>query len=490
MRSLATTITDQPSARQAGAGSPEVLILSSSLFMDRVLLYSGLVPSLHAAGRARLWVTTAESARCRHLWDNVPAEVEAFPAVEPFKEFPYNYLRRVNDYLWDYRHMPPSRVSMWRHMRRKSLKLRIRALRAPARLLALLRVEHALEERLERLLLSYQRSPQASERLEACRPDLLVTTGPFQFEQPAVVSAARRLGVPVVAMIPSWDNVSTKNRLVFRYDAYLVWSEQTKRELHHFYPSTRAVPVYVVGAPQLDPLFDDRFRLTRAEFCASQGLRPELPVIVYALGSPNFIHGEYHGALRVAEAIERGDLDGAQLLVRPHPLHDDGRLDSLFSSFGPRVVVQKTANPQAGLTERTQDEREVVEWVNTFRHADVVVNLSSTVAIESAIFDRPIVNLDFDPEPGRQLDALVKDVNHRWTHFKPVAESGGLWLVEDEAAMLGAITGYLERPELHREERRRIASDVCEFTDGRSGERMASALIDFAERTLQKQDQI
>jgi len=36
--------------------------------------------------------------------------------------------------------------------------------------------------------------------------------------------------------------------------------------------------------------------------------------------------------------------------------------------------------------------------VNTFRHADVVVNFSSTVAIDAAIFDKPVVNLDFDPE--------------------------------------------------------------------------------------------
>ena len=450
--------------------------------MDRVLLYSDLAATLGDGASARFWVTTADSERCRGLWADVPAEVEPLPAVAPFKEFPYNFLRRLNDYVWDYRQMPPSRVSMWRHVRRQTLKPRIRALRAPARLLAVVRAERALEGWLERLLLGYPRSPDASARLSARRPDLLVTTGPFQFEQPGIVSAARALGIPVAAMIPSWDNVSTKNRLVFRYDAYLVWSEQTRRELHHFYPSTRSVPVYVVGAPQFDVLLDHRFHRSRDEFCRSQGLRPDLPVIVYALGSPNFIRGEHHGARLVAEAMERGELGDAQLLVRPHPQHDDGRLGECFARFGPRVVLQQPADPTASLTARTQDERQIVEWVNTFRHADVVVNLSSTVTVEAAILDRPIVNLNFDPEPGRPLDALVKDVNLKWTHFKPIAESGGLILVDDAPALLDAIRTYLEDPELHREGRRWIADYVCEFPDGRCGDRVAAALLDLATR--------
>jgi CDP-glycerol glycerophosphotransferase (TagB/SpsB family) len=133
------------------------------------------------------------------------------------------------------------------------------------------------------------------------------------------------------------------------------------------------------------------------------------------------------------------------------------------------------------LTARAQDTDQIREWVNTFRHADVVVNLSSTVAIDAAIFDRPIVNLDYDPEPGAPNQRLVKDVNHVWTHFKPIAESGGVWLVDDAAAMIEATRTYLAHPELHREQRRAIAALVCQHLDGRCGGRMASALIDFAD---------
>ena len=102
-----------------------------------------------------------------------------------------------------------------------------------------------------------------------------------------------------------------------------------------------------------------------------------------------------------------------------------------------------------------------------------------TVTIDAAIFDRPVVNLDYDPEPGQPNQELVKDINHRWTHFKPVAESGGVWLVNNNEEMLQAIRTYLLHPELHSEKRKWIAKYVCEYLDGRCGERMAHAILDF-----------
>src|SRR5262249_31673635 len=160
-----------------------------------------------------------------------------------------------------------------------------------------------------------------------------------------------------------------------------------------------------------------------------------------------------------------------------HPLHDDGEMHAMFDEFHPQVILQKTAEMNLALNARSQGERQIREWVNTFRHADVVVNLSSTVTVDAAICDRPVVNLDYDPEPGQPNQDLVKDVNHAWTHFKPSAESGGVWLVNNPEEMVAAVRTYLAHPELHREKRRWIAEFVCGYIDGRCGERMAEAIL-------------
>jgi CDP-glycerol glycerophosphotransferase (TagB/SpsB family) len=266
--------------------------------------------------------------------------------------------------------------------------------------------------------------------------------------------------------------------MVFKYDGYVVWSEQAKKELHHFYPHSRKVPVYVIGAPQFDVFFNSRYFVSRRSFCEKHGLSADKPVIVYALGSPNFLK-EHHGAVEMAERLMRGELRDAQMIVRPHPIHDNAELVHLFSKYGPRVVVQQTGVVGADVTGRFQDDEQMVDWINTFRHADVVVNLSSTVTIDAAIFDTPVVNLDFDPEPGQPNQGLIKDINHLWTHFKPVAESGGVWLVNNVDETVEAILTYLDRPELHREARSSMAEYVCGPVDGFSGARMADSISFF-----------
>jgi hypothetical protein len=468
-------------ARLAGARESRILLLSSSLLTDRMLLHTAWLRAL--GDRATVWATSYAEARYRDEWSTHSSTVEQFPEVLPFRDFPFNHLRRLNEFAWDLRTREPSRLSILRLIREKNMRPDVRAMKLPARLVSLARCEALLENGVERAMLKINRSPEAFARLAALRPDVVVTTGPFQFEQPAVVAAAKALGIPTVALIPSWDNITTKGRLVFKYDGYLVWSERTRAELLAAYPAARSVPIFTTGAPQFDAFFDDRFALSREVFCRKSGLSPDLPIVVYALGTPNMIK-EHHGALFLAERIARGDLGDVQMLVRPHPIHDDGSLEDAFSGFGPRVRLQHTADGSAPLTARSQNTERVLEWVNTFRHAAVVVNLSSTVTVDAAVFDVPVANLDYDPEPGEPNRALVREINHVWSHFKPIAESGGVWLVTTPRELVEAVRTYLARPDLHRRGRRWIAEHVCGRLDGRCGARAAEALLEFADRVV------
>jgi CDP-glycerol glycerophosphotransferase (TagB/SpsB family) len=140
------------------------------------------------------------------------------------------------------------------------------------------------------------------------------------------------------------------------------------------------------------------------------------------------------------------------------------------------------------LNERTQDRKQIVEWINTFRHADVVVNLSSTVTVDAAIFDKPVVNLDYDPDPSRSDQILIKEINHEWNHFKPIAESGGVWLVNNIEEMVDAIKTYLKHPELHKAKRKWIADYVCGYLDGNCGDRIARAIDDFMNSIRKKSE--
>lgn len=459
---------------------PSVVLLSSSLLTDRMLRYSDWEHALAEQAQMEIWATSyAPGSGQSPTGSEIP--LRCFPPVGPFREFPHNVLRRVNEFAWDYHLEAPSRISMIRNVRDKNSTLLLTTLRLAGGILEKASCHQSLEEYLNRSLLRYSRSSEARMRLQKLRPSLVVSTGPHRFEEPAVIGEAINLGIPVMAMITSWDNLTTKGRMLFNYDAYLVWSEQMKRELFRFYPHARTVPVYVVGAPQFDVFFQDCFHQSREEFCSGKGLDPARPYVVYALGSPNFLK-EHHGAVEFARRASRGELGDVQVIIRPHPLFDNGKESAMLSGIAPNIIVQRTGAPGKPLKARTQDETQITEWVNTLRHAAVVVNLSSTIGIDAAILDKPVVNLDFDPEPGQPNQRLVKEVNHVWDHFKPVAESGGMWLANDMDEVAHATREYLKDPSLHREKRRWMAEYVCGFIDGKCGERAANATLDFLER--------
>src|SRR5579864_8042466 len=74
-----------------GRDRSSVLILTSSLLTDRMLLYSGCLEKLSANCRVRIWATSARNKGISESWDHVSAEVQEFPPVLPYREFPYNF---------------------------------------------------------------------------------------------------------------------------------------------------------------------------------------------------------------------------------------------------------------------------------------------------------------------------------------------------------------------------------------------------------------
>src|SRR5215813_3294403 len=292
---------------------PKVLFLSSSLLTERMILYSSFLDALRQKAELRYWTTSDRNLTLGANDERRDFRIEKFPEVRPFKELPYNYLRRLNEYVWDYKLRPPGRLSMDRLIKKDSVRARVRSLKFPARIISLLDQHQRLEDWLEGVLLGYQRSAEALRRFTDDRPDVILTTGTFRYEEPAIAAAAKNAGIPLLALITSWDNITTKKRMVFKYDGYIVWSEGMKKELHDYYPYTRESPCHITGAPQFDVFFQTRFRRSRAEFCARHGLDEQRPIVLYATGTPNMFT-EDRAILRLAEQVVCGELGDAQLL--------------------------------------------------------------------------------------------------------------------------------------------------------------------------------
>ena len=71
---------------------------------------------------------------------------------------------------------------------------------------------------------------------------------------------AQRMGIPTAGFIFSWDNLTSRSRIMVPYDYWFVWHEGMKRQLLSIYPRIQESNVFVTGTPQIGFPFPARVR--------------------------------------------------------------------------------------------------------------------------------------------------------------------------------------------------------------------------------------
>ena len=117
--------------------------------------------------------------------------------------------------------------------------------------------------------------PDFQQFVEAQKPDMMLVTPLVEFGsyQTEYVKCAHRLGVPVLYLPFSWDNLTNRGLSRVAPDRTLVWNEHQRREaieLHGVSPQS----IVVTGAPRFDEFFEMTPSSTRAAFCGAAGLDP------------------------------------------------------------------------------------------------------------------------------------------------------------------------------------------------------------------------
>jgi hypothetical protein len=344
-------------------------------------------------------------------------------------------------------------LDYWRYLDERwheSPKLRARAARlAPAAARAVPRIP-LLGSRtglalLQRLFRALDRvlpcAPDVVAFFERERPDLLLLTPLLYFGSHQVdhVRCARRLGIPSVVGIGSWDHLTTKGLLHEIPDRVLVWNEAQKEEAIELH-GVAAGRVLVTGAQAYDHWFTMQPSADRAGFCHRVGLDPDRPLLLYLCSSSFIAPYEVGFVRRWAAAIRAsGDerLKSAGLLVRPHPQNADQWRDvELGQEFGNAAVYPKAGVNPIGGAERA-------DYFDSMYHAEAVVGVNTSGMIESGIVGRPVFAVQVEEFRATQDGTL------HFRHLKNV-EGGLLHLASTVEEHVDQIERSLADPERAR----------------------------------------
>jgi CDP-glycerol glycerophosphotransferase (TagB/SpsB family) len=110
------------------------------------------------------------------------------------------------------------------------------------------------------------------------------------------------------------------------------------------------------------------------------------------------------------------------------------------------------------------------------RHSDVIVNVASTLAIEAAIFDTPVVNIAFDGEEPARFERSARRY-YQFTHYVNITRHHAVRVAETPGQLVSEIGAYLEDPARDRDGRRAVVLEQCQFLDGRAAERVGGVVL-------------
>jgi hypothetical protein len=314
------------------------------------------------------------------------------------------------------------------------------------------------------------------------QPDVLFCTHQRPAEIVAPVLAARSLGIPTATFIFSWDNLSSKGRIAAPFDHYLVWSEHMRNELLHYYPDIAPARVAVVGTPQFEPYTDPSLQSTREDFCREIGADPTRPLICFSGGDRGTCPDDAGHVGIVLELIRTGAIVGQpRVLLRPAPVDRGERYAEVRARY-PELIYAPPAWHHSADTawSRVMPTAEDVRFLaNLTRYSTLNINTASTMTLDFAIHDRPVVNLAFDVTSPPPLGAPL-ELYYRYEHYRPVLELTAARVARSAGELATFVNRYLEDPTLDREGRRRLVELEVGHTVAGASARIVAVLKSLA----------
>lgn len=323
---------------------------------------------------------------------------------------------------------------------------------------------------------------------ETYRPRLVVaSTAGWRLDRYLLREAASR-GVVTAAAMVGWDNPSSYSLPGARMDYINAWSKIQADELRlgSDWPAGR---VHLGGMPAYDGYLDQRWVVPRPEYLRMHGLDPDRKLLSYACSFVSFAPNLPN--VQALAGLVTGDELGqpCQLLVRLHPNHFLNV--HLFQQEREQIAELARQHPHVHVVEPVPlgeslgyySGEDMPEKASMMAHADVFLTVYSTMVVEAAIHDRPIVSVCLDRPGGwnwpRKYSLPLSQIGD-WPTHQRFRQAGAGRTALEARELRQHIRAYLADPSAESQARREFVAREITFTDGSAGRRTAEFLAGLA----------
>lgn len=305
-------------------------------------------------------------------------------------------------------------------------------------------------------------------------PDLVFATTVLGKIDIAFLKIAKKRKIKNMAMTKGWDSVDQRLFRV-RPDKLLVFNRVMKERVSRL----QDIPekdILITGFPQFDIYSKKELLIPREEFFRQKGLDPQNKLIFF--GSEGLWGVDEEEILEIICNFIKDDRLSfpASLVIRPHYSDVVKRRFDRFKSYPFVYVDDKHRLSDLFLDHWDASAEEMAGFYNTLHYSDVVISTCSTLTLDGAVLDKPLISIYFDVKQGKTYKESVRHI-YDYGHFRPIVESGGAYFARSAADLREAINKYFKNPALDHEGRMKMVQELCYKNDGKSAERMAEFIL-------------
>jgi hypothetical protein len=318
------------------------------------------------------------------------------------------------------------------------------------------------------------------------RPDLVIaSTAGWRLDR-YLLREATLHNVPSMAAIVGWDNPSSYAIRGAPMDYATCWSQLQKDELVYGSDWDPAC-VNIGGIPSYDGYFKKEWLLTRDDYFKLHQLDPNRKLISYAC---SFVHfaPNYPNVEALARLVSSDSLaEPAQLLIRLHPSHFQDK-PKIFAEERERIFALEKQYPHVHVVKPVAlggslgyyGGEDMDEKSSMMAHSDVLVTVYSTMVVETAVHDTPIVAAVIDVPGGwnkkGKFSLSLKEIGD-WPTHKRFRNARAGRVAQNEAELREILNAYLSNPLLDSAERKAFIEREITFTDASAGRRTAEFIL-------------
>ena len=441
--------------------SKRILLIITNPFAATNVIHSGLINLIAQRYQVHILSDLVREKEIAEINRRFGIQVESFSANIPVENRTLALLRKLEKALF-FRHFGIINQTIKEQTNESSFQYLVKAV---LYILDSLNLNKSLLKLLRNLIIRQSsKSSDLRERISAHQFSGMISTSPLDIRENIVVNSMKQT-VRSLAMVISWDNLTTKGLINADYDFILVWNQFMAREYQTFYEpfSIGKQKIAITGIQRFDQYFGTNpNEIDKTKHRQRFHFDDDDKIILFATSAAKHFPDQIDIVYHLAEYSQ--DRPKVKIMVRCHPGDSVDRYQ----------VFEREENIRIGSPEKLVGEGPSIPALNTLlslhealKYSDVCIQVASTMRLDAAACNKPIISIAYDGNKSQPYSKSVMRF-YDYDHQIPLNKLRIDRMVFSKQELFNALDDTLFSPNVYVSTNRELVKEFTHFSEPHS----------------------